>query len=244
MFVKPEPEIQLTRLVPVIELSPWDYQTAQRPAPEGSVEDLPHEWHRFWQVSLQDAGITAPAPYPNAGSFFIKVEDITEPSLINNLVRRAFESEGLSLQYADIDTIDEMLAPFSGGYVLEAGGSSVAPQCCGGLADFSHWRDFARWTSEDWCMIWIGHPCIYGRRIGDSFEISPLTDEMAKPEDIKTAFAVSVRSLQSAVLDAETIVLDLRKRIIAALDSQSGDSRRNKLIAKTLTRTANHEDDE
>ncbi len=244
MFVKNEPEFLLTRLVPVIELSPWDYQSVERPAPVGSVDESPQEWQRFWQLSLQDAGITAPAPHPNAGSFFIKVEDVTESSLITKLVRQAFESDDLPIDDADIDDINETLAPFSGGFVLETGEHCVAPQCCCGLADLCHWQDFANWTSEEWCMVWIGHPCIYGRRISDSFEISSLTDEMAKPEDIKPAFAVPVQSLQAAVLDAERIVHDLRERIIAILDTHFSDRKRNEAIARTLTSTTSQPDDE
>jgi|GEM_PF-4645788 len=228
-------------LIPVIELSPWDYQTSERPALMGSNMDMPEVRHQFWEFSLQEAGIAAPAPYPRKGSFFIKVASVMEPAMILAMINQMFASASLSIVSSGLADIEETLPAFAGGYVLEAGTHIIEPQCCCGLADLDPWRVLVGTESNDWVQVWIGHPCIYGRRKGEFLEISAITDEMAKPENIIPAFSVSVRSLQSAVSDAEEVVLGFRQRIASTLEGKFGYREKIEVIAKALTATSYRE---
>lgn len=82
------------------------------------------------------------------------------------------------------------------GLVLRMDGAEkLAPNCCSDLSGLQDLRECLDSTDDSWRQIWIGHPWVSARRVGEMIEISHPHEE-SEPQ---TALAVPLGELRTAV---------------------------------------------
>ncbi len=153
-----EPEsLHHVRLVPVVELPPYRFDTKPRTSPNGSCADLPEEWFRHWSDCLADSGLHGLHPVQR-GSWHVPTSEFRDADQIHIFLRTTFQEWGGIDSLCDL----EESAVLEGGLALLAEGNRtlIEPTCCGDLADAIEWKKAAAYEGPEWQMVWIGHPWI------------------------------------------------------------------------------------
>src|SRR5262245_35869700 len=116
-------------LLPVIELSPFDYAREERESPHVSAAENPEAWSRHWLACLADSGITGVTPL-SPGSWFVPVSRLREPEHLRQIFLAELRQRELSPD--ELQEPEEQLGALSGGYALCSGEEVLLPPgCCG-----------------------------------------------------------------------------------------------------------------
>lgn len=179
------------RLVPVVELEPWDV-CPDRPWPP----DVPLAVH--WRACLDAVGLPCVTPLaPTSMAARLELLGPAGLDLLVGIVERRSRDEdapGAPLQ-------PDHVCGLRGGLALEAEGAlHVEPNCCADLGDWAGWRDAAARREPTWAMLWIGHPWI-AARFDCGRVILSTPHESSDPPDPPgdEAFSVDVTELTAAV---------------------------------------------
>jgi hypothetical protein len=105
------------------------------------------------------------------------------------------------------------------GFVVTIDGNSVSrPGCCG-----SFWEAIAEWKrvleerSNEWSMLWIGHPWQMVRVVGENIEITTPSDS----SDVSTlAASVPLEAVKEGMARAEASLGQLAARVAVRLDQR------------------------
>lgn len=136
-------------LTPVVEFCPSKYQSSDLPWPTVSSAESPEAWDTYWRTCLNEAGIGDLEPFER-GSQLVPVRHLIEVHVLDAL---------LHAQLSDVDEWRaDFLSPLEGGYILSTSKAQLKPGCCGDLSNLEEWRRAAEHQSENWSMVWIGHP--------------------------------------------------------------------------------------
>jgi hypothetical protein len=193
-------------LVPVLELEPYLFATRENARPQGPARDLPENSHRYWIESLADSEITGLTPlWPS--SWHVPTRDLTDPSALQNILAVFLK------EWGGIACLDdpESRPIFNGGLALLGGGEVlVYPTCCSDLGNLSAWRDTAVYRGDDWTMLWIGHPWLSARFVGERLILSgpheshePVGQWSVRPEVLGRAIDAAESELGSFALRVE-----------------------------------------
>ena len=149
-------------LTPVVEFEPGAYSKGERAPPSvGSSQD-PGAWDVYWRDCLGDAGISDLEPIAK-GSWLVPVERLVGDRVLDMLLRVALD--GVS------EWCPDLVGSIAGGYVLSTAGERLEPGCCGDLSNLADWRAVAEQYSDDWTMVWIGHPWTHASAQSDVITI-------------------------------------------------------------------------
>jgi len=180
-------------LTPVVELSPSDYSTRERPSPSGSGAEDPAGWLAYWSDCLADSGIVDLTPWPG-GTFWVPVHRLTDPALA--VVIRCL------LEDVREDADPDEIPPLAGGFALTGpDGEVFEPGCCSDLGGLEAWAGAAACTDPGWTMVWTGHPWRAVRERDGVLELSEPTEESISAAD-GPALAVAARIERDALVRA------------------------------------------
>ncbi|WP_434390485.1 hypothetical protein [Melittangium boletus] len=143
------------RLVPVVEFAASSYARETHASPEGSAQEMPEAWRRYWTRSLADSGLEGLEPIAPA-SPLVPLSRLTEPHVL-----RALLGVHLALLSGEEDETPDGLLPLSGGQALLDGGRVLlVPGCCADLGNLGSWEATARRECD---TFWMGHPLVSAR---------------------------------------------------------------------------------
>lgn len=149
-------------LVPVVEVTAWSF--SERPMPEGPSRAHPDAWLRYWLDCLADAGVTGLSPI-KPGSMNVAVGQFTNLGNLARILDRIVGSEAL--------VAPDGPGALSGGFAVVTGGRVlIEPNCCCDLANWKDWQRAADCRETQWEMLWIGHPWLSVRSVGDDLILS------------------------------------------------------------------------
>lgn len=190
-------------LTPVIELEPGTFAKMEHEYPLKSGDEAPEEWHRYWCESLADSGLTGLTPIqPGAWHVEIREFDIDQVRIV---IRTDMQ-----------DQVEA--AVLCGGMILDAEshGRVITPTCCSDLGNLNEWNNAARYRSDKWDMLWIGHPWVSIMFDGQQLVISDYHES-----DSPTArWSVDPDELTEATVRAEAeISWFATERIMPVLES-------------------------
>jgi hypothetical protein len=196
-----------TSLTPVLELRASTFSTRDRPLPAGSRRENPTEWHDRCVASLADSGLVGLAAFP-IGSQFCPLDQLT-PEFVRIILQK---------ELADVTewNLDEV-GPLSGGYVLTHGDALIAPGCCGDLSNLHDWSEAANSSSDDWQMVWIGHPWTHVRASGETLVFASPSDEASSPPP-QELVRIDREDFRRALADASRRRETFAKVVRAALE--------------------------
>jgi hypothetical protein len=80
----------------------------------------------------------------------------------------------------------DQIVPLDGGLRIEKDNLIIEHQCCSELNDYLNWEKIISKKSKVWKEIWIGHPSVFYRNIGNEIELSEYYDVTPKEKEIKT----------------------------------------------------------
>jgi len=154
------------RLINTIEFSPYSYNLKDHKSPD--YTDSNDVWYNYWKNCLADSGIVNIDPIDKR-SWLVDIDTIDDQAL-TIFVQKTFE-EG------DYDSIEKNIY---GGIVLFQDNEIVlSTNCCGDLSNLSEWENIFIPKSEEWKMLWIGHPFVYYRYANNYIEFSHETEGSA-----------------------------------------------------------------
>ncbi len=77
----------------------------------------------------------------------------------------------------------EKIPALIGGIVIEFDdNTAIAPQCCGEIYNYQHWKEVLDKQPQEWTEIWIGHPWIYARVQNNTLELSEIMEATLSPQ--------------------------------------------------------------
>ncbi len=200
------------QLVPVIELSVFDFAAEDKTFPSGSRVDQPAEWRHLWFDVMKSAGLTGLEPLP--GTDLVPIERIVDASMIRTIIAGELRVQG---PWGDIDEV----SPINGGYVWRHEGTQLLPGCCADLGNLNEIRDALRIKAGSWEMVWMGHPWVYARVNGGRLEISPPTEGNA-PTDQPLLFDLEFADVELAIAAAERVATEFQARLEDAMKRDFG----------------------
>jgi hypothetical protein len=191
--------VDAVSLIPVIELSPWDFSIQERALPSGSGDQFQEGRLRFWQDSLADSGIARLDPvFP--GSYHVPTTAFVDARMLERVLRRLIDTWGGVESLSDPDSdpvLDGGLAVTSAQKVL------LTPNCCSDLRNVAEWQEAARYRGADWKMLWIGHPWISVRYkppvllLSEPHESNdPVARWVVSPDNLDRAISGAVEELE------------------------------------------------
>ena len=166
------------RLLPVVELDPFEYRRGNPPppSPEVPIEVGPRVWAEFWTASLASADVHGLTPLPD--SWVVPIDQVEGESLLREVLGRHFDApdpaaflatlpgpfDPKSGMNADGEPIEEHFTALRGGLALrdEVTATTITPECCGDLGNWRSWQNATRVETESWQEVWIGHPSARG----------------------------------------------------------------------------------
>ena len=104
----------------------------------------------------------------------------------------------------------------NGGIVLKQENQVIIePMCCTDLGDIDNWLEIESAPNNAWGMLWIGHPWVYYRKMGDTIEFSNYIEnvENAIPK-YQLNLAELYAALEKIMLEREQFI----KRVQHALE--------------------------
>lgn len=121
------------------------------------------------------------------------------------------------------------------GVVLRIDGDEkVTPNCCSDLGGLQSLRDCLDSTDGSWTQIWIGHPWISARRVGEMIEVSHPHEE-SEPQ---RAFAMSVSELRVAVdqayVEVRAFLQWMQKSLAAVLSVEACKQAMESMLGMSL----------
>jgi hypothetical protein len=197
------------RLVPVVELAPYDYGSAPQPSasPWG-----PEQGEAYWRACLREAGITELNPIA-PGSWLVPIESIKSPEMLGKILKVHF-ADGIP------DDLDE-IGPFLGGLALAEGNDVlVLPTCCGDLQDLDNWRTASSYESDAPQMLWIGHPWLSAWREASLLHIREETEY--GPPPTPGEFVLDPAALDRATHAADHLIDMFLERVVVSLRGLTG----------------------
>ncbi len=211
---QPMTRIASPRLVPVVEMEPAAYATKLRESPGASVMEVPDQWQQYWTDCLTDSGIRGLVPV-SCGSWFVSANDL-ERSVLSIVIRKHLDESGIpgfpdSDGEIEQDLHDRILA-LQGGFALFDGEASlIEPNCCCDLHNLDDWREALSVATSDWRDLWIGHPQLRVRLVGDDAEIRE-TQESNIPQILRH-FVVSIEKLEAAIDTASIELVRFEQKV-------------------------------
>lgn len=144
---------QHIQLIPVIELSPFDFQNNNYETPNLSLKESPDAWENFNQKCYFDSGLLNPTPI-YTGSWLFDLEQFDKQQLtiiLKAIFKNEEEKELLEIFKEPIE-----FAPFfCGGYLFTVDNRILAePGCCCGLESIMDWKAVLKSKSG---QVWTGH---------------------------------------------------------------------------------------
>ena len=193
-------------LVPVLELAPYHYAATDRATPGAACD--PGSRRQQWLDSLQDAGITGLAPWPD--TWLEPLEQLVEESTLRAILR---------VEFADVTVDDELeeVGALSGGFVLSHATGAILPGCCGDLGNWAEWQMAADHAAADWKDVWIGHPWTHVRSAGETL-VSTEPRESNATEELVEVAQVPRRDLQAAITTAARQLDAFAARLVPRVD--------------------------
>lgn len=219
--------IEKFELINTIEISPYNYANSEYEYPNGSSEELPDEWDKFWKKCLSDKNL-GNLKSIRKGSFLVDINSIK-----NSELEEILKSE---LRDVELDNFEEQIGSICGGIVLKTENDFlIEPTCCGEIGNLYDWEEIFEKPSTKWTQLWIGHPWIFYRVEDDKIQFSDYYEvKIEEIENIKTIVKVSIKDLKNKLKVIKKDQIKFEKRIQTVL-SEMGVKNSNS-IAKLMTR--------
>lgn len=165
-------------LHPILQFSPSDFDVPNYPFKDGNYS--PERKYNYWKEILTANGLANLEPMKK-GLEYVKISEIDDESLEVlvrlNLVDISEYKCSSGDSEEEIKRSDEITPnSFQGGVVLTSQGKMViTPQCCYSLQDHKEWTRIQ--PSNDFKLIWIGHPWMYYKVQGGNILFTRLIEK-------------------------------------------------------------------
>lgn len=184
--------------IQVIELSPFRLAPDLEPPPTSRAAS-PTAWAAFAAAALSHVGATDLQYIENTD--FVVLDAFIQSTALDQILAAVLELD-------DAPDIDHFM-PLDGGIAFfdNDGALLLTPQCCCDLSNVQEWdRALERAGASGWQSVWIGHPLVYLRRVGDNVAVSCTVGEAAPApaDDEPPHFMLSRERFRSFLADAET----------------------------------------
>ena len=183
--------------IQVIELSPFRLAPDLEP-PATSRFDTPTAWAAFGAAALLHVGATD-LHYIN-NTHFVDFAAFIQSVALDRILAAVLDLD-------DAPDIDHFL-PLDGGIAFfdARGALLLTPQCCCDLSNLQEWAHaLENAGTAGWQPIWIGHPLVYLRHVGEDVAVSCTVSEAGPPpaEDEDSLLRMSRERFRSFLADAE-----------------------------------------
>lgn len=128
----------------------------------------------------------------------------------------------------DAEIIDGKLdiSPWQGGLWLMIGDQTIEPQCCSDLSNLENWENLLRKKNKEWDELWIGHPWVFCRFVGDKLHISDYTDtNLCQMNDFEGKIVLDSKELESnlksALIEYERFLEKLKNCVSSSFPDHS-----------------------
>lgn len=201
-------------LIPVIEITNYDQDVPMPPS--GPYWEFPDEWENYHISAGIQAGFSESfKPYFKSSSFY-RISKISDSDLLKIIEKKITDQEA-----EDDLTIEELLSPFYGGYILKINDvDTYFPQCCTDLKDIKEWEDLLDDVDPH---FYVGHPYPriekYENKIIFDFLNSPIQENYAPPI-FENNIEVDKESLKVAVENAKKELHHFAQQLIKINISQ------------------------
>ncbi len=180
-------------LIPVIEISNTD-QSIKWPD-SGPFWEYADEWENYNRLSNISAGFSDQLISYAKGSSLYRIDEISNADLA-----KAIQKELTIQQTEENKGIEDLVCPFSGGYILRVDNRDIYfPQCCADLADIEQWLNLINGETE---YFSAGHPSPRITENGDKLHfdfINTDTGENFAPPVIVETLEIDKSELGNAV---------------------------------------------
>ncbi|WP_241315283.1 hypothetical protein [Chryseobacterium arthrosphaerae] len=218
----------MIKLINVIEISPLLYAKDDYELPETSDDPDPEEWFSRWEEAASQLNFNF--KIIEKGSYLADIETIDDENLQMILEERLKEFEKNSEE-------EDLVLAFDGGVALEKNSTIyIKPTCCSDMSDLKNWQDIFTNPSEEWIMMWIGHPWVLYRKENGKISFSEYTESgEIDPGNIKTLVEVEESELKAEFEKVLQRQADFKNRISGLLKKTSIKNKER--IAELLTGT-------
>ena len=217
-------------LINTIEISPFNYTNSDYDFPNGSSEDLPEEWNKFWKTCLSDSNL-GNLEAIKKGSYLVDITKIKNSEL----------EEILKKELEDVDLTDfkEQISCICGGIAIKIENNFVIePTCCGDLESIKEWGNIFIKETENWNQLWIGHPWIFYKNTNGIIEFSGYSEKNIEDlEDVKPILKISSNELENKLIIIKEQLIVFENRIQIILEKMG--IKNSKQIAKLMTGNTN-----
>jgi hypothetical protein len=220
------------KIVLTVELGPELLRRKEHAWPVYTPENHAQAVDSFWRAFLADAGIVDVKPVV-LGEWHVSALEMTDEMLqilIHNHIFIGLEEYGEEedqsgstptaardrATWADLDW--DLFISLSGGfYWLDGEQVLFKPQCCSDLSNYQDWLRILDLEEAENCSIWIGHPSLPCRRVGDRIQFAKYSD--ANPPFPESCFCFEIGCEDFRLLAAEMTgqMQQFQRRIIDLL---------------------------
>jgi len=187
------------KLVNAIEFAPYHFAKKDHKSPDSTGSD--DEWYIYWKRCLADSSIFNLEPIAKR-SWLVDIDTVQDDELFI-FIEKTFEKE-------DFEEIEKNI--YGGIVIFENEKIILSTQCCGDLSNLDEWDNIFGTKTDDWTMLWIGHPFVYYRYNNSYIEFSEATEGSADV-NTKVDFKVSLSWLKSQINEIRDKQDNFRKRI-------------------------------
>lgn len=195
-------------LIYVLEIFPSDYSDEPYNQPDTRSKNWKKEWMVYWSTCLSQKKLEHIKPIEigsiHADLTQFSVEDL-KPVIKNHL------------EDVDIWDFEEQVGRLCGGIVMKVEDKfPITPTCCVDIGNIRNWVEIFKDKSKVWKTLWVGHPWVFHRFVGESIEFSKYYEKNIEDiEEVQPLVTVKACTLQSELekIKKQQIEIELKLKI-------------------------------